>query len=83
MIDLPQVKLRWRLKTYLDRNGKSSYLLARAMDGKHRTNETMLYRITDGADVRVTTENLERILTGIEKLGLQGVGLSDIVEEVK
>ncbi len=83
MIDLPQVKLRWRLKTYLGQNGKSSYLLARAMDGKHRTNETMLYRIEDGSPVRVTGENLERILTGIEALGLKGVRLADIVEEVK
>jgi hypothetical protein len=31
----------------------------------------------------VTGENLERILTGIEALGLKGVRLTDIVEEVK
>jgi hypothetical protein len=43
----------------------------------------MLYRIEDGAPVRVTGENLERILTGIEALGLKGVRLTDIVEEVK
>lgn len=80
MINSPNVKLRWKLKGYLEAHNKTPYMLSRAMEGKARTNETMLYRIEDGASVRINTESLERILTGIQELGIAEVGVSDIVE---
>jgi hypothetical protein len=80
MIDSSKVKLRWRLKSYLEKNGKTPYMLSRAMGGKVRSNESILYRIEDGAPVRINTESLERILTGIQELGHRDVSVSDIVD---
>jgi hypothetical protein len=80
MVDSTKVKLQWKLKSYLEKNGKTPYMLSRAMGGKVRTNETMLYRIEDGTPVRINTESLERILTGIQELGVREVSLSDVVE---
>jgi hypothetical protein len=76
------MKWRWKLKSYLSSKGKTSYALSRAMKGKKRTNETILYRIEDGGEVNVNSGTIQEILTGIQRLGFKDVSVKDIIDEV-
>lgn len=85
MVNLESVRFRWKLKSFLASKNLSVYSLAQEMakdkEVDERGNQSLLYRIKDGDSVSITTRNLERILTGIQGLGVKDVSILDVVVE--
>lgn len=80
MPNTQEVQIVWKLKRYLASQGVTPYALAQAMAGTEKTNQKILYGLEDEESVRTTGRTLERILSGIRRLGLEAT-VSDIVGE--
>ncbi len=68
--------LRWRLRDYLNEHNLSAYALTRAADVAPNT----VYALARGDSERISLEVFDKVLTALEKLTGQPVGVSDLLE---
>lgn len=68
--------LRWKLRDYLDSHGLSAYALTRTADVAPNT----VYALARGDSERVSLEVLDKVLTGLERLTGEPVGVADLLE---
>ncbi len=73
-------RVQWKLGNYLERNKITAYQLGKELGGQ--TKMPNLYRITNTKDgpTRVDLNLLGDIITALEKLTGQAVGLDDLLE---
>ena len=71
--------VRWKLKEFLESNGKTTYALMKASGISQAT----MYSITGGKKTGVDFNTLGAIIQGLEQIIGKPVELSDVLEVVK
>jgi DNA-binding Xre family transcriptional regulator len=71
-----QIKMKWRLKSYLDEHNLTPYSLVRATG----VSPTTVYGIAQGKHERISLEVLDKVLWGLERLTGETVEISDVLE---